>query len=147
MATQEKRTRVEVPRKVPILDDAVKKECDKDGVYTIKLPELENSKLIIDGEPVCNTILLRCQSLHVRQPDTICKCNSVVKTIVGGGTGDQCEIIECGKCRTAYLVRTIYDKEGHLKLNVSVWDTGRNLRPFAKRTHDDDYNFKMKFNK
>lgn len=144
---ENKKKRPEIPRKVAILDEEVVKACDKDGVYTVNLPELQNSELELDGQKICKTILLRCQSLYVKQPDTICKCNSVVKTIVGGGTGDQCEIIECGKCRTSYLVRTIYDKEGHLKMNVSVWDTGRNLRPFTRRSHDDDYNFKLEFNK
>lgn len=143
----DKKKRPEIPRKVATLDEEVIKACDENGVYTVNLPELQNSELELDGQKVCKTILLRCQSLYVKQPDTICKCNSVVKTIVGAGTGDQCEIIECGKCRTSYLVRTIYDKEGHLKMNVSVWDTGRNLRPFTKRTHDDDYNFKLEFNK
>lgn len=136
----------EYPYKIPQLDNEVKNAC-KDGLYLIELPTLKKSELVMEGEKVCHTIQLRCNSCYVKHPDTVCKCNSVVKTIVGGGTGDQCEIIECGKCRTSYLVRTIYDNEGHLKLNVSVWDTGRNIKSFSRREHDDDYNFLLRFNK
>lgn len=136
----------EYPYKVPQLESEVKNKC-KDGVFKIDLPTLKNSELVMDGEKVCNTIQLRCNSCYVKHPDTVAKCNSVVKTIVGGGTGDQCEIVECGKCRTSYLIRTIYDEEGHLKLNVSVWDTGRNIKSFSRREHDDDYNFLLRFNK
>lgn len=133
-------------QKVPILDGPVANAC-KDGVFKIELPTLKKSELIIDGKKQCGTIQLRCNSCYVKHPDTICKCNSTVKTIVGGGTGDQCEIIECGKCRTSYMVRTIYDDKGHLKLNISVWDTGRNIKNFSRREHDDDLNFLLRFNK
>ena len=132
--------------KVPILDPELEAEC-KNRVYTIPFPTLKKGTLTIDDVETVGTIQLRCNSCFVKHPDTICKCNSTVKTIVGGGTGDQCEIVECGKCRTSYLIRTIYDEEGHLKLNVSVWDTGRNLLPFARREHDDEYNFMLRFNK
>ena len=143
METPEKKT---FPRKVPVLDPELEKLCEN-GIYKIELPTLKKGTLTIDGVKTVGTIQLRCNSCYVKHPDTICKCNSTVKTIVGGGTGDQCEIIECGKCRSSYLVRTIYDEQGHLKLNVSVWDTGRNLQPFAKREHDSDYNFLLRFNK
>lgn len=132
--------------KVPILDPELEAEC-KDGVYTIPFPTLRNGTLTIDDIETVGTIQLRCNSCFVKRPDTICKCNSTVKTIVGGGTGDQCEIVECGKCRTSYLIRTIYDDKGHLKLNVSVWDTGRNLGRFARREHNDNYDFILRFNK
>lgn len=136
----------EYPYKIPNLDSEVKNSC-KDGLYKIELPSWKFSELTLDGEKVCKTIQLRCNSCYVKHPDTICKCNSTVKTIVGGGTGDQCEIVECGKCRTSYLIRTQYDEEGHIKLNVSVWDTGRNIKSFSRREHDDDYNFLLRFNK
>lgn len=135
----------EFERKVPVLDESVLNEI-KDGVFKIELPTLKKSSLVIDGQDQCGTIQLRCNSCYVKHPDTICKCNSTVKTIVGGGTGDQCEIIECGKCRTSYLVRTRYDEEGHLKLSVSVWDTGRNIKNFSRREHDDDLDFLLRFN-
>lgn len=131
--------------KVPILDSAVQNAI-KDGVYKIDLPTLKKDKLMIDGKAQCGTIQLRCNSCYVKHPDTICKCNSTVKTIVGGGTGDQCEIIECGKCRTSYLVRTIYDEEGKLHLNVSVWDTGRNIKNFSRREHNENLDFLLRFN-
>lgn len=136
----------EFPHKIPTLDPELEAECE-DGVYKINLPTLKDSELVIDDQKVCKTIQLRCNSCFLKHPDTICKCNSTIKTIVGAGTGDQCEIVECGKCRTSYLIRTIYDSAGHLKLNVSVWDVGRNVQMFARREHDDDYNFLLRFNK
>lgn len=135
----------EYEHKIPVLDSSVKNAI-KDGVYKIDLPTLKKSKLMIDGKAQCSTIQLRCNSCYVKHPDTICKCNSTVKTIVGGGTGDQCEIIECGKCRTSYLVRTQYDEEGKLHLNVSVWDTGRNLKNFSRREHNENLDFLLRFN-
>lgn len=138
-------TTPEYEHKIPVLDSSVKNAI-KDGVYKIDLPTLKKSKLMIDGKAQCGTIQLRCNSCYVKHPDTICKCNSTVKTIVGGGTGDQCEIIECGKCRTSYLVRTQYDEEGKLHLNVSVWDTGRNLKNFSRREHNENLDFLLRFN-
>lgn len=136
----------EYPYKIPQLDSEVKNAI-KDDLYLIERPTIKKSTLTMDGDRVCGTIQLRCNSCYVKHPDTVCKCNSVVKTIVGGGTGDQCEIVECGKCRTAYLIRTIYDDENRLHLNMSVWDTGRNIKNFSRREHDDDYNFLLRFNK
>lgn len=136
----------EYEHKIPILDTAVKNAC-VDGVYKIDLPTLKKSRLVIDGQDKCGTIQLRCNSCYVKHPDTICKCNSTVKTIVGGGTGDQCEIIECGKCRTSYLVRTIYDEQGKLHLNISVWDSGRNIKNFSRREHNEQLDFLLRFNK
>jgi len=131
--------------KIPVLDEEVANAC-VDGVYTIPQPTLKKSKLVIDDEAKCGTIQVRCNSCFVKHPDTVCKCNSTVKTIVGGGTGDQCEIVECGKCRTSYLIRTIYDKDGHLKLNISVWDTGRNIKAFSRREHNQQLDFQLRFN-
>lgn len=136
---------IEYEHKVPVLDSPVRNAC-VDGLYKIELPTLRKSRLMIDGKDQCGTIQLRCNSCYVKHPDTICKCNSTVKTIVGGGTGDQCEIIECGKCRTSYLVRTVYDDEGHLSLNVSVWDTGRNIKNFSRREHNENLDFLLRFN-
>lgn len=136
----------EFEHKVPILDPEVEKEI-KDGVYKIELPTLKKSRLVLDNQDQCGTIQLRCNSCYVKHPDTICKCNSTVKTIVGAGTGDQCEIIECGKCRTSYLVRTLYDEQGKLKLNISVWDTGRNIKNFSRREHNEQLDFLLRFNK
>lgn len=53
---EDKKRRVNIPRKVPTLDDEVIKACDGKGVYTVKLPQLENSVLELDGEKVCKTI-------------------------------------------------------------------------------------------
>lgn len=139
-------TKATFEKKVPILDPELEAEC-KEGIYAIPMPSYKFGELRLDDQNICKTIQLRCNSCFVKHPDTVCKCNSTVKTIVGGGTGDQCEIVECGKCRTSYLIRTMYDEEGHLKLNVSVWDTGRNLQAFARREHDDNYNFLLRFNK
>lgn len=137
----------EYAKRVPILAPEVEAETDENGIYTIELPTPVKSYLEIDGQRVSDTIQLKCNSLCVRKGDTVCKCNSTVTTIVGAGTGDQCEIMECGKCRTAYLVRKVYDEQHHLKLNVSVWDTCRNLKNLSRREHDDDYNFQVRFNK
>lgn len=132
--------------RVPVLEPEVA-EKTVDGVYKIELPTPVKSMLVIDDEEKCETIQLKCHSLYVKKGDTVCACNSTVKTIVGAGDGDQTEIVECGKCRTAYLIRTTYDDFHHLKLNISVWDTNRNIKNLSYREHDDDYNYLVRFNK
>lgn len=117
-----------------------------DGVFEIELPQAVEYKLPMNDKFI-PSLQLRCQSLLVKRPNTVCCCNSVVKTIVGQGKGDQTEIIECGKCRTAYLVRTIYGDDGSLVLKTAVWNLGRNILPFGRLKQDKDYHFWIEFNK
>lgn len=131
--------------RIPVLSLDVA-EATKDGVYTIERPIPVKSTLVIDDKERCSTVQLRCNSLYVKKGDVVHKCNSTVKTIIGRGTGDQTEIIECGKCRTSYLIRTQYDEAGHLTLSMSVWDTNRNIKNLSYREHDDDYNYMVRFN-
>lgn len=134
----------ELPYLVPTLSDEVKKEC-VGGVYEIQKPTVQEYKFDYDGKKPVDSLQLRCQSLFVKRPDEICKCNSLVKTIIGGGTGDQTELIECGRCRTSYLVRTVYDEEGHLNIRVNVWDLGRKLKQYADLKRDKDYKIWVNF--
>lgn len=133
--------------KVPTLDTGIKRRMTDAGYFKVDLPKPVRSKLLVKGEGPVDTIELRCQSCYVSHPDTIKPCNSVVKTIVGGGLGDQSEIVECGKCRTSYFIRTQYDKKGHLKLKMRVWNLGRNVRNFTARCeHNNDLDYLIKFN-
>ncbi len=134
----------ELPYLVPTLSDEVKSEC-VGGVYEIQKPTVQEYKFDYDGKTPVDSLQLRCQSLFVKRPDEICKCNSLVKTIIGGGTGDQTELIECGRCRTSYLVRTVYDEEGHLNIRVNVWDLGRKLKQYADLKRDKDYKIWVNF--
>lgn len=130
---------------VPILSEEVKKEC-VGGVYEIKKPTIQEYKFDYEGKKPVDALQLKCQSLFIKRPGTVCKCNSLVKTIIGGGTGDQTELIECGRCRTSYLVRTQYDDEGHLNIRVNTWDLGRNLKQYAELKRDKDYRIWVNFN-
>lgn len=129
---------------VPVLSEQVAAKS-VNGVYKIELPELVDGRVQL-GEGYAPTIQMRCQSLHVRHPNEIHCCNSVVKTIVGRGRGDQTEIVECGKCRTAYVIRTKYDDNGKLYINTSVWNTPRNLDKYCTCKRDKQYGVWVQFN-
>ena len=133
-----------LPYLVPTLSDEVKRDC-VGGVYEIKKPIVQEYKFDYNGQKPVDSLQLRCQSLFVKRPDEICKCNSLVKTIIGGGTGDQTELIECGRCRTSYLVRTQYDEAGHLNIKINVWDLGRKLKQYADLKRDKDYKIWVNF--
>ena len=135
----------EIPYLIPVLSDEVAKEC-QEGIYEIKKPTVERYKFDYDGKKPVDALQLRCQSLNVQRPDVILKCNSLVKTIIGGGTGDQTELIECGRCRTSYLVRTIYQPSGKLEIRVNVWDLGRKLKQYAAIKRGSDYKIWVNFN-
>lgn len=131
-------------RKIPHLSADVEAKT-KDGIYQIDLPTLQPSTLKIDGVEKTDTIQLRCNSLYLRSGEHIHCCNSTVKSIVGNGTGDQTEIIECAKCRTSYLIRQRYIN-GKLELKMSVWDTSRNIKNCSFHQHDKQGNYLVKFN-
>lgn len=139
------------PHKKPVYDQRVPNLSPEvqartvDNVYAIKTPEIVKSILSIDGEEKAPILQLKCQSLYMRKGDMVYACNSTVKTIIGEGTGDQTEIIECGKCRTSYLIRTSYDKNGELDLNMSVWQTPRNIRNYSFHKHTDDGEYLVEF--
>lgn len=129
---------------VPSLSKEVVKKCTN-GVYKIELPELVEGKVQL-GDGYAPTIQMRCQSLYTKRPNEVHCCNSVVKTIVGRGRGDQTEIVECGKCRTAYVIRTKYDENGKLIINTSVWNTPRSLDKYCKCKRDKSYGVWVEFN-
>lgn len=129
---------------VPTLSPEVQAKTT-DGVYNIELPELVDGRVQL-GEGYAPTIQMRCKSLHVKKPSEIHCCNSVVKTIVGRGRGDQTEIVECGKCRTAYVIRQRYDDNGKLTINTSVWNTPRNLDKYCTTKRDRNYGVWVQFN-
>lgn len=129
---------------VPALSPEVAKDT-QDGIFKIELPKIVDYKFPMDGR-VIPSLQFKCQSLYAKRPNEICKCNSVIKTIVGKGTGDQTEIIECGKCRTSYLIRSHYNEDGTLEIKTSVWDIGRNAKRFCSTKRDKDYNFWVEFN-
>jgi hypothetical protein len=129
---------------VPVLSPEVAKDT-QDGIFKIELPKVVDYKFPMDGR-VIPSLQFKCQSLYAKRPNEICKCNSVIKTIIGKGTGDQTEIIECGKCRTSYLIRSHYNEDGTLEIKTSVWDIGRNAKRFCSTKRDKDYNFWVEFN-
>ena len=139
-----KSNKKELPYLVPELSDEVKADS-VGGVYEIKKPEVSEYKFNYDGKETVDSLQLRCQSLLVKRPGVIHRCNSLVKTIIGGGTGDQTELIECGRCRTSYLVRTKYDDAGHLEIRVNVWDLSRNVKQYADLKRDKDYKIWVNF--
>ena len=130
---------------VPVLSEEVAKDT-QENIFKIDLPKIVDYKFPMDGRTV-PALQFKCQSLYAKRPNEICKCNSVVKTIIGKGTGDQTEIIECGKCRTSYLIRSHYNEDGTLEIKTSVWDIGRNAKRFCSTKRDKDYNFWVEFNK
>lgn len=130
--------------KIPTLSAEVEAETI-DGEYIIHEPYEYKSVLKVDGETKCDTIQLRCRSLYTRAGDEIHKCNATVKTIVGDGCGDQTEIVECGKCRTAYLIRQQYI-DGKLVLRMSVWGTSRNINNLGFRFTNKKGDYIIRFN-
>lgn len=131
--------------KIPHLDPAVAKET-KNGEYKLKPPTEELGEIIITGRKPVPAVRLHCNSLITYHPDTIVKCNSCIKTILCDGTGDQTEIIECGKCRTSYLVRTRFSDTGQLKIDCAVWDISRNVKNYCFATTNQDGDFIVRFN-
>lgn len=135
-------------RLIPNLSEDVRNAA-VGGVYGIDLPELIEFKMPYPGAKkgeAVSALKFKCQSLFTKSPDTLCKCNQTIKTLVGRGSGDQTEIISCGKCRTSYLIRTTYDDVGHLKISTSVWEVNRNIRNYCNVKRDKDYKVWLAFN-
>lgn len=129
---------------IPVLSTEIAEQT-QNGIFKIELPKVVDYKFPMDGKYI-PSLQFKCQSLFAKRPNEICKCNSVIKTVIGKGTGDQTEIIECGKCRTSYLIRSHYNEDGTLEIKTSVWDTGRNVKRFCSTKRDKDYNFWVQFN-
>lgn len=133
------------PHLIPELSDEVKQAC-VDGVYEICKPSVSMYKFEYNHKEPVDAIQLHCQSLYTRRPNEVHKCNSLVKTIIGEGSGCQTELIECGRCRTSYLVTTDYNSNGDVDITVSVWDLGRNLKQYAELKRDKDHRIWVNFN-
>lgn len=134
-----------VVRLVPVLSEEVKAEC-VGGVYEIKKPIFSTYKFEYHNQEPVDAIKLHCQSLYTRRPNEVHKCNSLIKTIVGNGSGTQTELIECGRCRTSYLITTKYSDNGDIDIIVNVWDLGRNLKQYAELKRDKNYKVWVSFN-
>lgn len=130
-------------QKVPVLSPEVASKTI-DNCFVIHPPRPEQSSLFVDDVEKCKTYKFKCQSLYMRNGDIMHCCNSTVKTIIGDGSGDQTEIVECGKCRTSYLIRTRYI-DGKLVVNSSVWDTSRNIKNFSYRESNENADYIVKF--
>lgn len=116
------------------------------GLYQINLPAIRKGSIRV-GEKDVPTLQFACQSLFVKKPNELSCCNSVVKTVIGSGTGDQTELIECGKCRTSYILRTIYNKDGTVEFKTAIYDVSRNVQNYGKYRCDKNYNYWVEFNK
>lgn len=132
---------------VPVLSDEVK-ERSVGGIFKIDTPNQIPYQFPFDGHKPIPSIQLKCQSLLTQRPNIVACCNSTVKTIIGGGSGDQVELIECGRCRTSYLVRTHYDEgDPTPHIDIRVWDTGRNVKKYTKMKRDKNQDVWVEFNK
>lgn len=131
--------------KIPRLDSAVSSEV-VNSEYKIKTPLKTPGEISLTSRDPVAVVRLNCQSLITYSPDTIVKCNSCVKTIFTGGSGDQTEIIECGKCRTSYLVRTQFDDKGQPIVDCAIWDISRNVKNYGFVKTNDAGDFIIKFN-
>ena len=133
---------------VPNLSEEVKRAA-VGGVFEIVPLDLVNISMPYPdapgGEPV-QAIQFRCQSLFTKFPDTLCKCNQTVKTLIWGGSGDQIEIVSCGKCRTSYLIRTAFDEDGVLQHSADVWEVNRNIMNYCKVKRDKQHRVWLEFN-
>lgn len=157
---------------IPTLDDEVKR-ASVGGVYEVKEPAQYKSTMPYpypysqptsqsDGNGNGNgngngseqdenreieTIQFRCQSLFTKSPDTIHCCNQTIKTIIGRGSGEQTEIISCGKCRTSYLIKTTYhDGEKEPTIKAAVWEINRNIKNYCKVKRDSEQRVWLEFN-
>lgn len=118
---------------------------DAKGRYRIDRPEVVDGSMTF-GPNTVKTLRFICQSAYMMKDGTVDVCHNPFKTIVGGGTGDQTEIVECGKCRTQYIVRTKYGYLGTLELQTSVWDIGRKIAAEGRLwTDKTDYTSYIKF--
>lgn len=116
------------------------------GVYEIEPPRIVEYDFPMNDKTV-PALQLKCNSLYVKRPNELHCCNSVVATIVGKGKGDQTELVECGKCRTSYIIRKIYHDDGTLEIKTLVWDIGRKSQQFCHLKRDDEYRCWVEFNK
>lgn len=136
--------RPELPRLIPVLSEEVKTGC-VGGVYEIGKPTITSYKFEYHGQEPVDALQLHCQSLYTRRPNEIHKCNSLIKTIIGHGSGTQTELIECGRCRTSYLVTTKYLENGDIDIIVNIWDLGRNLKQYAELKRDSEHRVWVSF--
>lgn len=133
-------------KQVPELSENVKKAA-QNGIYKIELPDIVNYKFNIGKEKPVPSLQFRCNSLFLYKPNTIDCCHNVIKTVIGKGTGDQTELIECAKCRTSYVIRQIYHEDGQLEIKIAIYDIGRNVQNFCTTRRDKNSNVWVEFNK
>lgn len=115
-----------------------KAHIDKDKRLNIQQLEIVKGRMNF-GKSSVETLRFICHAPYVRKDNSIDICMNPMKTVVGGGTGDQTEIIECGKCRSQYIIRTQYSDLGHVNFSTSIWDVGRKLKAMGRfmSAHDD----------
>lgn len=119
---------------------------DAKGRFRIDRPQIVDGSMTFGPNKV-STLRYICQSAYMMKDGTIDVCRNPFKTVVGRGTGDQTEIVECGKCRTQYIVRSKYSALGSLEVQTSVWDIGRKIAAEGFLwTDKSDYTSYIKFN-
>lgn len=114
---------------VPMTPEALGRT--KDGKFHIYQPEIVNGKMDF-GSYDCATLRLLCQSAYMNKDGEISVCHNPFFTVVGQGLGDQTQIVECGKCRTQYIIRRKYNEQGNLTFSTSVWAIGRKVETKGK---------------
>lgn len=98
----------------------------KDGKFHIYPLEIVKGEMDF-GKYKQKTLRMICQSAYMNKEGQISICKNPCFTVVGGGTGDQTQIIECGKCRTQYIIRRRYNEQGNVNFSTSVWAIGRKV--------------------
>lgn len=88
--------------------------------------------VIVDGEMDFGkykqkTRRMICQSAYMNKEGRVSICKNPCFTVVGEGSGDQTQIIECGKCRTQYVIRRQHNTQGDTLFSTAVWAIGRKI--------------------
>ena len=127
------------------MDSEAKARTDRNGRFHIRPLEIVNGEMDF-GSYKQKTLRFICQSAYMNREGVISVCKNPCKTVVGGGTGDQTEIIECGHCRTQYIIRTRYNEQGNVNFSTSVWAIGRKVEEKGKLWTDrNDWESYIKF--
>lgn len=114
-----------------LLNSDVLARTDRNGKFHIYPLEIVKGEMDF-GKYKQNTLRFICQSAYVNKEGKVSICKNPCLTVVGGGTGDQTKIIECGKCRSQYIVRTQYNDAGNVHFMTSVWAIGRKVSQLGK---------------
>ena len=115
----------------PKFDASIVGRTTVDGKFHLYLPTISKGEMDF-GKYKQKTLRFICQSAYVNKEGQVSICNNPFKDVVGGGTGDQTEIVHCDKCRTQYIIRTRYNEAGNVNFSTSVWAIGRKVAELGK---------------